>query len=140
VDLGLSRYAIAAAVSEDVPASTLAEALAWWRGQGIRTLRIASEYPNIADHFARTHHLGRYRIVPVAGASEAFVPDDSEILLEGSETGASFAANGLKTLARIFESTNCVITRAGDPDGARRALVERLIDRFRAGAMKLSEG
>ncbi|MFN8559500.1 MAG: ATP phosphoribosyltransferase [Dehalococcoidia bacterium] len=68
VDLGLSRYSIAAAVSEDVPAATLADALAWWRGQGVTTIRVASEYPNIADHFARARRLDRYQVVPVNGA------------------------------------------------------------------------
>jgi ATP phosphoribosyltransferase len=131
VDLGLSRYAIAAAISEDVPAATLDEARAYWRGQGITTIRIASEYPNIADHFARAQHLGHYRIVPVNGASEAFVPEDSEILIEGSETGSSFRANRLKAVARVFESTNCIITASTPPDGARGALITQILDRFR---------
>jgi ATP phosphoribosyltransferase len=133
VDLGLSRYGIVAAVSEDVPAETLGGALAYWRRRGIGTIRVASEYPNIADHFARTHHLGRYRIVPVNGASEAFVPEDSEILVEGSETGSSFRANRLKGIARVFESTNCVIARTAGIEGRRRELVEQLLARFRAG-------
>lgn len=134
VDLGLSRYGIVAAVSEDVPADGLAGALAWWRGRGITVVRIASEYPNIADHFARAHHLGRYRVIPVNGASEAFVPDDSEILIEGSETGSSFRANRLKGIERVFESTNCVITHARPPDGPRGELMRWLLDRFRGGA------
>jgi ATP phosphoribosyltransferase len=132
LDLGRSRYTIAAAVSEAVPAATLAEALAYWRAQGRSVIRVASEYPNIADHFARWRHLGRYRIVPVNGASEAFVPEDSEILIEGSETGASFRANRLKVIERVFESTNCVIARVGAVRGARQAVIERLLARLRA--------
>lgn len=132
LDLGRSRYGIAAAVSEEVPADTLAEALAYWRAQGYTVIRVASEYPNIADHFARWRHLGRYRIVPVNGASEAFVPEDSEILIEGSETGASFRANRLKVIERVFESTNCVIAHAGGMPGPRQAVIERLLARLRA--------
>jgi ATP phosphoribosyltransferase len=132
LDLGRSRYTIAAAVSEEVPADTLAGALAYWQAQGRATIRVASEYPNIADHFARWRHLGRYRIVPVNGASEAFVPEDSEILIEGSETGASFRANRLKVIERVFESTNCVIARAGVTAGPRQALIERLLEQLRA--------
>lgn len=132
VDLGLSRYSIAAAISEDVPADTLADALTYWRSRGTTTIRVASEYPNIADHFARARHLGRYQIVPVNGASEAFVPEDAEILIEGSETGSSFRANRLKAVDRVFESTNCVIAHATPPLGARGALVARLIAQLRA--------
>jgi ATP phosphoribosyltransferase len=135
LDLGRSRYTIAAAVSEDVPAETLAGALAYWRAQGRTVIRVASEYPNIADHFARWRHLGRYRIVPVNGASEAFVPEDSEILIEGSETGASFRANRLKVIERVFESTNCVIARAGVASGPRQALIERLLEQLRSVAL-----
>jgi ATP phosphoribosyltransferase len=131
VDLARSRYGIAAAVSEDVPADTLAGALAWWRGRGITTIRVASEYPNIADHFARLRYLGRYQVVPVNGASEAFVPEDSEILIEGSETGSSFRANRLKAVDRVFESTNCVITRTTPLDPPRQALLDGLLARLR---------
>ncbi len=132
VDLGLSRYGIVAAVSEDVPAETLTGAVAYWRGQGITTIRVASEYPNIADHFARLHQLGRYQIVPVNGASEAFVPEDSEILIEGSETGSSFRANRLKGIERVFESTNCVIRGKGPLDSRREELIGRLLGQLRA--------
>jgi ATP phosphoribosyltransferase len=131
VDLGLSRYPIAAAVSEEVPGRTLAEALAWWRARGVRTIRVASEYPHIADHFARAHHLGRYAVVPVSGASEAFVPEDAEILIEGTETGASFRANRLRVVERVLESTNCLIAHRDRPGGARGALIERLIEALR---------
>ena len=135
VDLGRSRYGIAAAVSEDVPSDSLAGAVAWWRSHGIATIRVASEYPNIADHFARSRHLGRYQVVPVNGASEAFVPEDSEILIEGTETGSSFRANRLKAVDKVFESTNCVVGHATPPAGRHRALFDHLVERFRAGAL-----
>ena len=131
VDLGRSRYTIAAAVSQDVPADTLTEAVAHWRREGRSVIRVASEYPNMADHFARVHHLGRYRIIPVSGASEAFVPEDSEILIEGTETGSSFRANRLKPIEQVMESTNCLIARAAPIDGACRKLVEWLVERLR---------
>lgn len=136
VDLGRSRYGIVAAVSEDVPADTLAEAVTYWRETGRQSIRVASEYPNVADHFARTHHLGRYQVIPVNGASEAFVPDDSEILIEGTETGSSFRANRLKGIARVFESTNCVIRSTRPVQGQRADLLERLLTRLHEGALQ----
>jgi hypothetical protein len=38
----------------------------------------------------------------------------------------------------VFESTNCVIARAGETDPARRKLIERLLGQFREGAMALA--
>lgn len=132
VDLRRSRYVIAAAAHESVPADTLEEALRHWRSQGVRTIRVASEYASIADHFARDRHLGRYRVIPVTGASEAFVPEDAEILVEGTETGSSFRANRLKILETILESTACVIGPAVRPPGSRGELFDAIVERFRA--------
>lgn len=133
-DLQRSRYSISVVVDERMPADSLAAALAHWRGQGRAVIRIASEYANLADHFARQHHIGRYQIIPVSGASEGFVPEDCEILLEGTETGASVAANHLKVVERIFESTNCLIAGLEPPDGDAARLYHCLIDRLRASA------
>ena len=134
VDLKRSRYSIAAAVSEDVPVETLGEAVAYWQQQGRRSIRVASEYPNIADHFARWRRLGRYQVIPVNGASEAYVPEDSEILIEGTETGSSFRANRLRGIDQVFESTNCVIVRDTPLDGPRRQLLDSLLERLRESA------
>ena len=136
LDLGTARYQVLAVVSEDVPAGTLAEALAHWRRAGRNVVRVASEYPGVADHFARTRHVGRYRVIPISGASEGFVPEDADLLIEGSETGKTLAANRLKAVERLFESTTCLIAGRGAPYGrsvppAQAALVERLVAMFR---------
>jgi ATP phosphoribosyltransferase len=135
VDLGRSRYTLAAIV-KDVRAGTLAGAIDEWRAAGHRVIRLASETPNIADHFARERHLGRYSVIPIAGASEGFVPDDAEILIEGIDTGSSVRANNLTVLERFFESTNCVIVNQRRPEGTRRRVFDELLERMRAGAMR----
>ncbi|HZQ35108.1 MAG TPA: ATP phosphoribosyltransferase [Dehalococcoidia bacterium] len=134
VDLGRSRYGIAAVVDAALPANTIEEALDAWRRAGRGSVRIASEYPNIADHYARSRHFGRYQVMPVAGASEGFVPEDAEVLIEGSETGKSIAANNLKIVEAVFESTNCLITGRRPLGAEAEALRTRLIERFRAAA------
>lgn len=133
VDLGRSRYSLAAIV-KDVRADTVPAALAEWRARGTRTIRVASEFPNIADHFARERHFGRYSVIPIAGASEGFVPDDAEILIEGIDTGASVRANKLTVLERFFESTNCVIAGKRGVAPALRPVFDALLERLRAGA------
>jgi ATP phosphoribosyltransferase len=132
IDLGRSRYSLAVIV-KGVRAHCVAGALDDWRARGGRTIRLASEYPNIADHFARERHFGRYSVIPIAGASEGFVPDDAEILIEGIDTGSSVRANNLTVLERFFESTNCVIANKRRPEGASRAIFDRIVERMRAG-------
>jgi len=134
VDLGRSRYGIAAVVDAALPADNIHEALATWRRAGRDVVRIASEYPNIADQYARSRHFGRYQVLPVAGASEGFVPEDAEVLIEGSETGKSIAANNLKIIEAVFESTNCLIAGRRTLPEAAEALRRRLVDGFRRAA------
>ena len=131
--LGRARYELAAIV-KDVAADTLAGALGEWRARSGAPIRVASEYANIADHFARDRHLGRYRVIPIAGASEGFVPDDAEILIEGVDTGSSVRANQLTVLERFFESTNCVIAHKRRPEGALRPIFDALVEKLRSGA------
>jgi ATP phosphoribosyltransferase len=132
-DLGRSRYSLAVIV-KDVQADTVAGALDEWRARSDRPIRVASELPNIADHFARERQFGRYSVIPIAGASEGFVPDDAEILIEGIETGSSVRANKLTVLERFFESTNCLIANRQRPDGALRATFDALVERLAATA------
>ena len=133
-DLRRSKYSLAVIV-KDVPAEDTAGALRWWRSQDPnRTIRVASEFTHIADHFARERHFGRYSVIPISGASEGFVPDDAEILIEGIETGSSVRANKLTVLDRFFESTICVIANKRRPEGPLRAVFDDLVERLRAGA------
>ncbi|MDI6856727.1 MAG: ATP phosphoribosyltransferase [Dehalococcoidia bacterium] len=129
-DLHLGSYSIAAVVSEELPAAGLDEALKAWRAEGRAFIRVASEYVNVADHFARGRHLGRYKVVPISGASEGFVPEDAELLIEGTETGATLAANRLKVIERLFQSTTCLIASTQEPPGERERLVKELTGMF----------
>ncbi len=134
-DLGRSRYRLGAVVPEGLPARTIAEAVAYWRRDDPRrTLRLASEYVALADQYARERQLGRYRVIPISGASEGFVPDDAEILIEGSETGETLRANGLRMIDVIMESTNCVIGASEAPPGRRGEIRAELVGRMRDAA------
>jgi ATP phosphoribosyltransferase len=133
IDLRRSVYGLAVIV-KDVPAEDIAGALTWWRSRSDAPIRVASEYPNIADHFARDRHFGRYSVIPIQGASEGFVPEDAEILIEGIDTGSSVRANKLTVLERFFESTNCVIANKRRPEGAMRPVFDAFVEKLRLGA------
>lgn len=134
-DLRRSRYSLGAVVPEDLPADTIEDAIAFWRREDPNyRIRVTSEYVSLADEYARDRRLGRYEVIPIAGASEGFVPDDAEILIEGSETGTTLRANRLRMIDIIMESTNCAIGAAERPAGARGALRDDLVGRLRAAA------
>lgn len=140
-DLHRSRYRMGAVVSEDVPADTIAEAVAYWRrADPGRVIRVASEYVELADQYARERQLGRYRVIPIGGASEGFVPDDAEILIEGSETGTTLRANRLRMIDVTMESTNCAIGSTVRPPGARGNLRDQLVERLAAAAPPVDAG
>lgn len=136
-----AQFDLSAVVSEDLPADSLAEAVELWRRQGIRIIRVASEFPAIADHYGRLNHFWRYQVIPIAGASEGFVAEDADVLIEGVETGRTLAANRLKAIDRFFRSTTCLLASKRRPGGARGKLLSRLIERFqKAAAPSLSAG
>jgi len=104
----------------------------------VGTVRIASEFVSIADHYARSRHFWRYRVIPTAGASEGFVPEDAELLIEGTETGRTLVENQLKAIDVLFRSTTCVIVRRGSLQGPRGRLLSSLLERLARGAVAAS--
>ena len=108
LDLKLGKVKIVAVVSNDLPV-TDAHGLRQLNAERLVPLRVASEYVNIADKYARDNHLGLYRVVPTWGASEAFLPEDADLLIENTETGQTLARHNLKIIDTLFESTACLI-------------------------------
>jgi ATP phosphoribosyltransferase len=108
-DLKTGRVKIVAVVAGDLPVTDVV-GLRNYAATMNEPLRIASEYVNIADKYARDNHLGRYRIVPTWGATEAFLPEDADLLIENTETGRTIARHNLKIIDTLFVSTGCLIT------------------------------
>jgi ATP phosphoribosyltransferase len=111
LDLGFGRVKIVAVVVNDLPVSDTDGLRQLW-AERPEALRIASEYTNIADKYARDNHLGRYRIVPTWGATEAFLPEDADLLIENTQTGRTLAKHNLKIIDTIFHSSACLISNS----------------------------
>jgi ATP phosphoribosyltransferase len=132
LDLQVSQYNLSAVVDGALPADNIADAMSHWRQQGRAFLTVAAEFPATADHYARSRHFWRYRVMPIAGASEGFVPEDADILIEGTETGRTIAENNLKVLDNIFRSTTCLIARSdAEFAGQRRETYNELFSALR---------
>ncbi len=109
LDLGYGKVRILLVVHNDVPVNSLVDLKETMKSGKLAKIRVASEYINIADKYARDNHLAPYRIVPTWGASESFLPEDADLLIENAETGATLAKNNLKIIDTLMESTACVI-------------------------------
>lgn len=125
------RVRIVAVVSQEMPVENAADLRKLIDGMAF-PFRVASEYVNIADRYARDNHFGRYRVIPTWGATEAFLPDDADLLIENTETGGTIARHNLKIIDTLFESTACLISnvriRAGSPKGEK---VKNIVETIR---------
>ncbi len=104
LDLKLGWVRIVAVVSKDVEADNIYD-LHQSCKKNTAPIRVASEYVNIADKYARDNRLGMYRVIPTWGATEAFLPEDADLLIENTETGSTIARHKLKIIDTLFEST-----------------------------------
>ncbi len=108
LDLKYGKVKIVAVVSKQLSLSDV-HSLRQLNTQRLVPFRVASEYVNIADKYARDNHLGMYRVIPTWGASEAFLPEDADLLIENTETGRTISRHNLKIIDTLFESTACLI-------------------------------
>jgi ATP phosphoribosyltransferase len=108
-DLGFGKVRVVAALSEKIPVNSTEELRQYMAKGGIRSLRVASEYTNIADKYLRDNRIGSYRVMPTWGASEAFLPDDADLLVDNTQTGKTLVDNGLKIIEVILRSSACLI-------------------------------
>ena len=108
LDLKFGWVRVVAAVHNDLSVDDVDSLRQFSAGHSV-PLRVASEYVNIADKYARDNHLGMYLVIPTWGASEAFLPEDADVLIENTETGGTLARHNLKIIDTLFESTACLV-------------------------------
>lgn len=73
-----------------------------------RPLLIATEYENIADRWATDRNLAHVTI-QTWGSTEAYAPDDADIVFDCIETGRTMAANNLVVIDRIMASSTHLV-------------------------------
>ena len=132
LNLGFGKVRIVAVVSRDLPVSCTDDLRKVKRESA---LRVASEYINIADKYANDNHLTPCKLIPTWGASEAFLPEDADVLIENTETGSTISRHNLKIIDTLFESTACLI---GNTDAMKRPEkkkeIAHIIDAMSRGA------
>ena len=134
LDLGFGRVKIVAAVSKDMPVTSIDDLSPLIQGGKLTPLRVASEYINIADRYLRDNYINPYKLIPTWGASEAFLPEDADLLIDNIQTGETLAQHNLKIMDVLFESTACLIGNKdslSSPD--KKEKIEFLIQTLRRG-------
>ena len=71
-------------------------------------------------------------MLPTWGATEAFLPEDADMLIENTQTGQTIARNKLQIISTLFESTACLIGSANNISGSvKSARVKSIIENLR---------
>ena len=108
-DLGFGMVRIVAAVNQNMPVTNIDDLRALIQSGKLTPLRVASEYINISDKYLRDNYINPYKLIPTWGASEAFLPEDADLLIDNTQTGETLAQHNLKIIDVLFESTACLI-------------------------------
>lgn len=134
-DLGFGRVKIVAVVSKQLPVTNIGELRQLAKVGRLSPLRVASEYINIADKYLRDNRVSPYKLIPTWGASEAFLPEDADLLIENSQTGRTLARHDLRVIDTLFESRACLIGNINSIDSlTKKGKVASLIEILRQAA------
>jgi len=114
LDLGYNKVRLIAAVPDELAIND--------RWKNMR-LVVASEYTNIAQRYLAERRLNAV-LIKSHGATEALPPEDADMIIDNTSTGATLIANHLTIVDEILQSTTRVFasTAAMDDPGKREKL------------------
>jgi ATP phosphoribosyltransferase len=132
--LGFGAVKIVAAVSQEMPVTDIDELRSLVQSSKFSPLKVASEYINIADKYLRDNYVNPYKLIPTWGASEAFLPEDADMLIDNVQTGKTLKQHKLKIIDVIFRSSGCLIANKNSlASSAKKEKIEFLTQKLRAG-------
>jgi len=137
--LGFGTVKIVAAVSQEMPVAEIDELRSLvQRSPDVigAPLKVASEYINIADKYLRDNHINPYKLIPTWGASEAFLPEDADMLIDNVQTGKTLKQHKLKIIDVLFRSSACLIVNKDSlASSDKKEKMEFLTQKLRAGLL-----
>ncbi|MDH4269989.1 MAG: ATP phosphoribosyltransferase [Dehalococcoidia bacterium] len=137
--LGFGTVKIVAAVSQEMPVNDIDELRSLvQRSPDVvgPPLKVASEYVNIADKYLRDNHINPYKLIPTWGASEAFLPEDADMLIDNTQTGKTLQQHKLKILDVLFQSSACLIANKNSlASSNKKEKIKFLTQKLRAGLL-----
>jgi ATP phosphoribosyltransferase len=103
-----------------------------WSSMQQRPLIVASEYKNISTQYLDRLGLD-YQLLRSYGATEVFPPEDADMVIDNTSTGATIAANRLKIVDVVTESTTQFIANSeAMNDSGKRQDIEDLLTLMQA--------
>mgnify|MGYP003681891942 CR=1 FL=1 len=99
-NLGYGRGNLYVAASRWGGISTLDEL-----GKRQDTVRLAGEYPNLAEFFALKFRLRRFKVFPLWGAAEVYPPESADLVLLSETTEERLLSQGLAPLSTILDAS-----------------------------------
>ena len=134
--LGFGTVKVVAAVSQDMPADSIDDLRLLVQSGKFAPPKVASEYINVADRYIRDNRVHPYRLIPTWGASEAFLPEDADMLVDNTQTGKTLKQHKLKILDVLFQSSACLIANRNSLASSRKKeKIKSLTERMRAGLL-----
>ncbi|MGQ9560137.1 MAG: ATP phosphoribosyltransferase [Candidatus Oleimicrobiaceae bacterium] len=122
LDLQLDPVNIVAAVPVQVDTAALRK----------RRLVVASEYERISRRFLAEQAYD-FILLRTYGATEAFPPEDADMIIDNTATGQTLREHGLRIVATIMESsTRFIANRQAMRDGRKREKIQELMMLFTA--------
>jgi ATP phosphoribosyltransferase len=132
--LGLGTVKIVAAVSQEMPVADIDELRSLVQSSEFAPLKVASEYINIADKYLRDNHINPYKLIPTWGASEAFLPEDADMLIDNVQTGKTLKQHQLKVIDVLFQSSACLVVNKNSlASSDKKEKMKFLTQKLRAG-------
>jgi ATP phosphoribosyltransferase len=135
--LGFGTVKIVVAVSQEMPVADIDELRSLVRSSPDvmgAPLKVASEYINIADKYLRDNHINPYKLIPTWGASEAFLPEDADMLIDNVQTGKTLKQHQLKIIDVLFQSSACLIANKDSlASSDKKEKMKFLTQKLRAG-------
>ncbi len=92
-----------------------------------RPLIVASEYENLTTRYMQGKGVD-FRYVRTYGATEVFPPEDADLIVDNTASGATLKSNGLVVVDEILRSSTRVIAHAATLDDVnKRRAIEELV-------------
>jgi ATP phosphoribosyltransferase len=134
--LGFGTVKIVAAVSQEMPVADIDELRSLVQSSKFAPSKVASEYINIADKYLRDNHINPYKLIPTWGASEAFLPEDADMLIDNVQTGKTLKQHKLKVIDVLFRSSACLIANKNSlASSDKKEKMAFLTQKLRAGLL-----
>lgn len=122
LDLGFNPVKIVSATSKTNSLSCLKR----------KRIIVASEYENISRKYLEEKGFN-YRFLRTFGATEAYPPDDADLIIDNMATGKTLRENGLKIVDVLLQSsTRLIVNPAVKSDPWKREKLEEIVTLLRA--------